>query len=48
MSQPESPVNAIFPEDQVPAEWANYTLMDATWFADRDSARTMVDTAKPR
>ena len=23
--EPECPVNAIFPEDQVPAEWANYT-----------------------
>ena len=24
--EPECPVNAIFPEDQVPAEWANYTV----------------------
>ena len=23
--EPECPVNAIFPEDQVPTEWANYT-----------------------
>jgi NAD-dependent dihydropyrimidine dehydrogenase PreA subunit len=46
--EPECPVNAIFPEDQLPAEWANYTVMDATWFTDRDAARAMVDTAKPR
>jgi ferredoxin len=46
--EPECPVNAIFPEDQLPAEWATYTVMDATWFTDRDAARTMVDTAKPR
>jgi hypothetical protein len=41
-------VNAIFPEDQVPAEWAEYTKMDAVWFTDRDAAREMVDAAKPR
>jgi hypothetical protein len=41
-------VNAIFPEDQVPAEWANYTVIDATWFNDRDAARAAVDEAKPR
>ena len=46
--EPECPVNAIFPEDQVPAEWANYTVMDATWFNDRDAARAAVDEAKPR
>ena len=46
--EPECPVNAIFPEDQLPAEWANYTVMDATWFNDRDAARAAVDEAKPR
>ena len=46
--EPECPVNAIFPEDQVPGEWATYTVMDATWFNDRDAAREMVDAAKPR
>ena len=46
--EPECPVNAIFPEDQVPAEWANYTVIDATWFNDRDAARAAVDAAKPR
>ena len=46
--EPECPVNAIFPEDQVPAEWANFTVMDATWYTDRAAARTAVDEAKPR
>jgi ferredoxin len=46
--EPECPVNAIFPEDQVPGEWASYIQMDATWFADRGAARESVDAAKPR
>ena len=46
--EPECPVNAIFPEDQLPAEWATYTQIDATWFANRDEARAAVDAAKPR
>ena len=46
--EPECPVNAIFPEDQLPTEWATYTQMDATWFTDRAAAREMVDAAKPR
>src|SRR4026207_868517 len=36
--EPECPVNAIFPEDQLPAEWAHYTQTDATWFTDRAPA----------
>ncbi|MEW5990319.1 MAG: ferredoxin family protein [Chloroflexota bacterium] len=46
--EPECPVNAIFPEDQVPTEWASYTQMDAIWYSDRGAAREMVDAAKPR
>ena len=38
--EPECPVNAT--------EWANYTAIDATWFANRDEARAAVDAAKPR
>ncbi|HJW22033.1 MAG TPA: ferredoxin family protein [Candidatus Limnocylindrales bacterium] len=45
--EPECPVNAIFPEDQVPAEWADYTQINAVWFSDRAAARAMVDAAKP-
>jgi ferredoxin len=46
--EPECPVNAIFPEDQVPAEWSNFTPIDALWFNDRAAAREAVDAAKPR
>ena len=28
--EPECPVNAIFPEESLPPEWANYTMIDAT------------------
>jgi ferredoxin len=45
--EPECPVNAIFPEDQLPGEWAAYTRIDAVWFGDRAAARAMVDEAKP-
>jgi ferredoxin len=45
--EPECPVNAIFPEESLPAEWASYTQMDATWYTDRAAARTAVDEAKP-
>ena len=45
---PECPVNAIFPEDQVPGEWTQYIQIDATWYTDRGAARTSVDAAKPR
>jgi len=46
--EPECPVNAIFPEDQVPSEWANFVQIDATWFTDRGAARVAVDALKPR
>ncbi len=45
--EPECPVNAIFPEESLPAEWATYTQIDATWYTDRAAARTAVDEAKP-
>ena len=37
--EPECPVNAIFPEESLPPEWANYTVVDATWFTDKAAAR---------
>ena len=46
--EPECPVNAIFPEESLPPEWANYTVVDATWYADKAAAREAVDAAKPR
>ena len=46
--EPECPVNAIFPEESLPAEWANYTAINAVWFTDRASDRVTLDAAKPR
>ena len=37
--EPECPVNAIFPEESLPPEWANYTAIDATWYTDKAAAR---------
>ena len=45
--EPECPVNAIFPEESLPPEWANYTAIDATWYTDKAAARAAVDAAKP-
>ena len=45
--EPECPVNAIFPEESLPAEWASYTKIDATWYTDKAAARAMVDELKP-
>src|SRR5712675_990898 len=46
--EPECPVNAIFPEDQVPAEWADYTETRATWWPERAAARGAVGLPGPR
>jgi hypothetical protein len=40
-------VNAIFPEESLPPEWANYTVIDATWYTDKAAARSSVDELKP-
>jgi len=45
--EPECPVNAIYPEDALPAEWAPYTEVDARWYQDKDSARATIDEWKP-
>jgi ferredoxin len=41
--EPECPVNAIFPEESLPTEWAQYTKIDATWYTDKAAARAAVD-----
>ena len=41
--EPECPVNAIFPEESLPTEWAQYTAIDATWYTDKAAARAAVD-----
>ena len=40
-------MNAIFPEESLPAEWAQYTVIDATWFTDKAAARAAMDELKP-
>ena len=45
--EPECPVNAIYPEDSLPAEWAKYTAVNATWYKDKDAARASIDEWKP-
>ena len=45
--EPECPVNAIFPEESLPAEWAGYTAIEATWFNDKAAARAALDVLKP-
>jgi ferredoxin len=45
--EPECPVNAIFPEDSLPGQWAPYTELNARWFKDKASARQTVDEWKP-
>ena len=45
--EPECPVNAIFPEDSVPSEWAQFTELNARWYKDKDSTRATVDEWKP-
>lgn len=45
--EPECPVNAIFPEDSLPSQWAAYTELNARWFKDKPSARATLDEWKP-
>ena len=32
---PVCPVQAIFPQEELPEKWAQYTQMDADWYAKR-------------
>ena len=32
---PECPVDAIFDENELPEQWAEYTVKNAEWFANR-------------
>jgi NAD-dependent dihydropyrimidine dehydrogenase PreA subunit len=45
--EPVCPVTAIFAEDDVPADQAGYTEVDALWFKDKDAARAKVNELKP-
>jgi NAD-dependent dihydropyrimidine dehydrogenase PreA subunit len=41
------PVQAIFPENAVPAEAAEYTALNALWFESKDAARQTIEKLKP-
>lgn len=41
--EPECPVEAIFPEEDVPEPWAGYTEVEVLWFSDKAAARAKVD-----
>jgi ferredoxin len=45
--EPECPVNAIFAEDALPAQWTAYTEINALWYSDKDAARAKVNALKP-
>ncbi len=45
--EPECPVNAIFPEESLPPEWAGYTAINAQWFSSPADARAALDALKP-
>jgi ferredoxin len=45
--EPECSVTAIFAEDALPTQWADYTEVNALWFHDRDAARARVNELKP-
>ncbi len=42
------PNQAIFREEALPAEWAGYAWLDATWYADPERARAALDESMPR
>jgi ferredoxin len=41
--EPECPVEAIFPEEDVPKAWSGYTEVEYLWFKDKAAARAKVD-----
>jgi NAD-dependent dihydropyrimidine dehydrogenase PreA subunit len=45
--EPVCPVTAIFAEDDVPDDQAEYTELEALWFKDKDAARARVNELKP-
>lgn len=46
--EPECPVNAIFHESAVPAEWQEFIELNRRWFVDREAVRRRVDELQPR
>lgn len=44
--EPVCPVEAIFPELDLPHKWLPYADIDALWYRDKEAARAQVDAAK--
>jgi NAD-dependent dihydropyrimidine dehydrogenase PreA subunit len=45
--EPACPVTAIFAEDDVPADQAEYKDLNAKWYSDKGSVRAAVAALKP-
>jgi NAD-dependent dihydropyrimidine dehydrogenase PreA subunit len=45
--EPVCPVTAIFAEDDVPADQAEYTPLNAQWYKDPEAVRARVNALKP-
>ena len=45
--EPACPVTAIFAEDDLPEEWAEYTELNAVWYSDKEGARAKVAELAP-
>ncbi len=45
--EPECPVTAIFHDSALPAEWSEYTQLNAQWFSDADGVRARINELSP-
>jgi NAD-dependent dihydropyrimidine dehydrogenase PreA subunit len=45
--EPACPVSAIFAEDDVPADQAEYKALNADWYTDKAPVRARVNELKP-
>lgn len=46
--EPVCPVQAIYAEFDLPAQWAKYQDIDALWYRDHAAAQALVDAVKTR
>jgi NAD-dependent dihydropyrimidine dehydrogenase PreA subunit len=45
--EPACPVTAIFAEDDVPGDQAEFKELNAQWYTDKDAVRARVNAIKP-
>lgn len=45
--EPACPVTAIFAEDDVPSDQAEFTKLNADWYSDKAPVRARVEAIKP-